>query len=46
MYKGDLFLPYFYVIYIKILDNITFMYYNISTLKKGDKKNGRKSYYT
>lgn len=36
MYKGDLFLPYFYVIYIKILDISIFMYYNIITLKKGD----------
>ena len=37
MYKGDLCLPYFYAIYIKTLDISIFMYYNIITLKKGDK---------
>ena len=34
MYKGDLCLPYFYIKYIKTLDKITFMYYNITVNKK------------
>lgn len=33
MYKGDLCLPYFYVYYIKTLDNPLFMCYNIIEVK-------------
>ena len=37
MYKGDLFLPLFYINFQKTLAFYLFMYYNIITLKKGDK---------
>lgn len=44
MYKGDLFLPYFfYVNFQRTLAFFGFMCYNIITLKEGDKQNGKNS---